>query len=61
MIIIITIKYGVEITFPDQDIMNPNLLQDIIFNCPELENCAVNVYTVNKKKKKFNWRTLKWN
>lgn len=38
-------QYVVEITFPDEDVMEENMLQDIIFNCPELENCLVNVYS----------------
>ena len=39
-----TIKYGLEITFPDEDIADVNLIQRVLSEAPEFEDCLVNVY-----------------
>ena len=33
-----------EMTFPDEDIAEEELIQRIIFEAPEFEDCLVNVY-----------------
>ena len=39
-----TIKYGLEITFPDEDIADVNLIQRVLSEAPELKDCLVNIY-----------------
>ena len=39
-----TVKYGLEMTFPDEDIAEEDLIQRILFEAPEFEDCLVNVY-----------------
>ncbi|MHA1671038.1 MAG: hypothetical protein ACTSV5_10770 [Promethearchaeota archaeon] len=38
-----TVKFGLEITFPDEDIAQEDLIQKILFEAPEFEDCLVNV------------------
>ncbi|MHA1671152.1 MAG: hypothetical protein ACTSV5_11340 [Promethearchaeota archaeon] len=44
-----TVKYGLEITFPDEDIADVNLIQRVLFEAPEFNDCLVNVYIDNPK------------
>ena len=37
-------KYGLEITFPDEDIVDVNLIQRVLSEAPEFEDCLVNIY-----------------
>ncbi len=46
-----TAKYTLEITFPDDETMDENLLQKVILNCPKLEDCLVWVYKEENKNK----------
>ncbi|MHA1106803.1 MAG: hypothetical protein ACTSPN_13990 [Promethearchaeota archaeon] len=39
-----TVKYRVEITFPDEDVAKEDLIQKILFEAPEFEGCLVSVY-----------------
>ena len=38
------VKYGLEVTFPDEDIADVNLIQRVLSEAPEFEDCLVNVY-----------------
>ncbi|MHA1671627.1 MAG: hypothetical protein ACTSV5_13795 [Promethearchaeota archaeon] len=39
-----TVKYGLEIAFPDEDVAKEDLIQKILFEAPEFEDCLANVY-----------------
>jgi hypothetical protein len=39
-----TVKYGIEITFPDYKILSVDAIQEILFHHPTLKDCLVNVY-----------------
>ncbi|MHA1499913.1 MAG: hypothetical protein ACTSRT_20480 [Promethearchaeota archaeon] len=39
-----TVKYGLEITFPKEDVAKEDLIQKILFKAPKFEDCLVSVY-----------------
>lgn len=44
-----TVKFGMEITFPDEDVAQEELIQKILGDAPEFEDCVITINLESEK------------